>query len=472
MPSSFPPSGLWLRMSKYHEQRHQRKTISTSEHVHAEASTPHNEQPRGNSRMSRLGRVLTVSRRKPKSFPSTPLDLAEERNPTASSPSHFRAPFADSENESLPPPPVYEELPSNLGDRTDDDNDDYLRAEPNLQCHLLTLPNELLHEILQRVRAKYSFGGFQKFLFVCKRFYIIGMPLLYTEVFYSSRTYHDYLLKLLTNNIGQRRIPGADDPDRLWKTIGLPPRLLSYHAFAAHTTSFTLTLDWQLCAEAPDRIPCLGGHTISRFFLDTPQLVAAMRKLRQFSLLVIPQAANTESPTDLLSRSFRTGILGIISAIPDSLESLNVDIAAVDIGAHLEATTSGRRMIAPPPPMLLPMHLAPLPAPPLPGPWNLHAHAPAPPPLSMTSEPECGIPLCIKLRSLKTRLRALQILCAHSCADLDAIGHQMQRYRHWKRGVPNSCPCTFGRYRKVDLGKYTEVCLNWYECEEDRLLSK
>jgi hypothetical protein len=433
MPSYFPPTGLRIRMLKF--RGHQRKT--TTSEAEAAASSPHNQQPGRDKRISKWIGVLKWPRQEPNSIPQPENELDWG--------------WGTEMHGELPPAYVYDEA-EDLNERRETPNlgspevtqsvenqedDEKVETSPNLECHILALPNELLHEILLFLRSKYSFGGFQKFLFVCKRFYAIGIPLLYTEVFYSGRTYHNHLLKTISNDISRGRSPMVDESWRNWKSVDLQPRLIPYHNFAMQTTSFTLTLDWEIYATALDRNRFISGETYTLFFTDIPKLVAAMKKLRHFSLLVTPQAGSNEFPNAQLSRRFRDGILFIVSSLPDSLQGLNVDMAAADINGHSF----------------------------LQGNWN----GPYPPQVAIDGILGCPIPLCRKLTSLKTRLRSLQIVCAHQCPELDRLGDQMLRYWHWRRTFRNSCPCTYNRYRKLDLGKYTEVCLNWYECEQDRL---
>jgi hypothetical protein len=294
---------------------------------------------------------------------------------------------------------------------------------------LLDLPNELLYDILQWVRISSSFVGFQKYLLVNQRVYAVGLPLLYQEVFYSNKQYCRGFLKDADEQTFETGLKGPV----LYKqhtAIGIPPSLRPYHRFAAHTKSFTLAIDWQLWKTEIKRDRGIFSQTHRLFFSDMPKLLSAMRTLRDFSLIITPQPDGRE-PRRVVSQKLRTGVMGIIQALPPSLKSLNIDITALDLGTTPIVDSWGFGI----------------------GNGGI---------LLSGKRRGCPFPICRTLTSLAPTLQTLQIRCSHDCQGLHGLGTVRPKCT---RRDPTQCPSMKNRHRRIFLGKHDRVLVEYYACD-------
>jgi hypothetical protein len=303
-------------------------------------------------------------------------------------------------------------------------------ATRNVGTSLLDLPNELLYEILQWVRSSSSFVGFQKYLLVNQRVYAVGLPLLYQEVFYSNKTYCQSFLKDADDQAFETGLRGPV----LYKrhaSVSIPQCLRPFHRFATHTKSFTLAIDWQLWKTEIKRDRGIFSQTHRFFFSDMPKTLAAMRNLRHFSLIVTPQPDGRE-PRRIVSQRLRTGVMGIIQALPASLKSLNIDITALDLG-----TT------------------------PIVDSWNFPIGNGGI--LLGGKRRGCPFPICRTLTSLAPKLQTLQIRCSHDCQGLHGLGTVRPKCH---RRDPTKCPSMKNRHRRSFLGRHDRVLVEYYSCDE------
>jgi hypothetical protein len=311
--------------------------------------------------------------------------------------------------------------------------DQELESGNNPGTSLLDLPNELLYDILQRVRISSSFVGFQKYLLVNQRIYSVGLPLLYQEVFYSNKLYCRGFLQDANDQTFETGLKGPV----LYKqhtAISIPPCLRPYHRFASHTKSFTLAIDWQLWKTEIKRDRGIFSQTHRLFFSDMPKMLAAMHNLRDFSLIVTPQPDGKE-PRRIVSQKLRTGVMAIIQALPTSLKSLNIDITALDLGTTPIVDSWGFGI----------------------GNGGI---------LLSGKRRGCPFPICRTLTSLAPKLQTLQIRCSHDCQGLHGLGTVRPKCH---RRDPSLCPSMKNRHRRIFLGKHDRVLVEYYACDDSCL---
>ncbi|OCL02096.1 hypothetical protein AOQ84DRAFT_393170, partial [Glonium stellatum] len=163
---------------------------------------------------------------------------------------------------------------------------------------LTGLPNELLDDILQRVRKTCSFRRFRGYLMVCKRLYIVGLPVLYQEIFYSSITYYSRYPQLPelpqrpanspvpTHQYSWDEAPKASHPE----TNHMPPSpyqpLQPYTNFAKHIRSFTLAFDWQHWLDA--HFTSTTTTPSIAFLTSLAHLLPLLQNLTFLSLIATP----------------------------------------------------------------------------------------------------------------------------------------------------------------------------------------
>jgi hypothetical protein len=295
---------------------------------------------------------------------------------------------------------------------------------------LLDLPNELLYDILQWVRISSSFVGFQKCLLVNQRVYAVGLPLLYQEVFYSNKQYCRGFLKDADDQAFETGLKGPV----LYKqhaAVSIPPSLRPYHRFASHTKSFTLAIDWQLWKTEIKRDRGIFSQTHRLFFSDMPKLLSAMSNLRDLSIIITPQPDGSE-PRRVVSQKLRTGVMGIIQALPPTLKSLNIDITALDLGTTPIVDSWGFGV----------------------GNGGI---------LLSGKRRGCPFPICRTLTSLAPRLQTLQIRCSHDCQGLHGLGTVRPKCT---RKDPTKCPSMKNRHRRIFLGKHDRVLVEYYACDD------
>ena len=317
------------------------------------------------------------------------------------------------------------------------------RSNVSRRIFLTDLPNELLDDILQRVRSSSSFQRFRSYLMVCKRLYIVGLPVLYREIFYSSITYYSRYSRLPQNHVNSSISNRKDSWDKDPKARPakdkpvIPSPLQPFSNFAKYIKSFTLAFDWE---------EWLNLHFVEtatdgiEFFSSISHLLSSLQNLEFFSLIATPVFSSGSipaAPAILIKSSIST----VIQSIPVSVTVLNVDITAIDSRQPDEA----------------------IPIPPA------------------SNEHPCENSICMQLKDMTSRLKFLQVRVGHNCPLLHDLADEKiaQCPRRGRRGINSMhaassefvrdlCPSTDNKYDFYSWPNYCKdrASLQWWACDE------
>lgn len=324
------------------------------------------------------------------------------------------------------------------------------RSNVSRRIFLTDLPNELLDDILQHVRSSSSFQRFRSYLMVCKRLYIVGLPVLYREIFYSSTTYYSRYSRLPQNHVNISIFNRKDSWDKNLKArpakdnnpvmpSPLQPLqpLQSFSNFAKYIKSFTLAFDWEEWLDLHFVETATEGI---EFFSSISRLLSSLQNLESFSLIATPVFSSGSIPTTpaiLIKSSIST----VIQSIPVSVMVLNVDITAIDSRQPDEAV-------------------------------------PIPP---ASNEHPCENSICTQLKDMTSRLKFLQVRVGHNCTLLHDLADEKiaQCPRRSRRGINSMhaassefvrdlCPSTDNKY---DFDSWPDYCkdrasLQWWACDK------
>ena len=315
------------------------------------------------------------------------------------------------------------------------------RSDVSRRICLTDLPNELLDDILQRVRSSSSFQRFRSYLMVCKRLYIVGLPVLYREIFYSSTTYYSRYSRLPQNHVNSwdkdlKARPAKDNPVMPSPLQPLQP-LQPFSNFAKYIKSFTLAFDWEEWLDLHFVETATEGV---EFFSSISHLLSSLQNLEFFSLIATPVFSSGSipaAPTVLIKSCIST----VIQSTPVSVTVLNVDITAIDSHQPDEVV-------------------------------------PIPPD---STEHPCENSICTQLKDMTSRLKFLQARVGHNCMLLHDLADEKIVHcpRRGRRGINSMhaassefvrdfCPSTDNKYDFYSWPDYRKdrASLQWWACDE------